>query len=1374
MDSESVAQNKDLEAQVSNDNSEVKKKEKKNLFGKTIGEKKEPTPTVPIFQLWRFASTADRLMLIVSVILSIGMGAMMPSAILILGQFLDISSSSFGGLSNLPDLSNATVVASLSPVEKANLSKLIGICPDGHTLKINMDLESFYPTILSFVYFGCGMFVAGYFSQMLWVLTGENQTKTIRQSYVHAILRQDLEWFDKSEEGSLATRLAQDTQLIQDGISEKAGLTIQSFAGFTTGLIVAFTKGWKLALVLLAALPILGVVGSVMIFVVTKYVGKGQDAYADAGAIAEQVISGIRTVYAFSLQARFKTRYVECLDKAHKSDLRKGQAIGTGFGMFMLTLFCTYGLAFWYGSRLVLSGDMTPGTVIVVFMSILIGAFSLINIPPNLSAISSARGAAYKIFKTIDRKPEIDSDNATGVGSGELFGDISFKNVRFHYPSRPDIPILKNLTLDVKPGMTVAFVGPSGSGKSTSVALVQRFYDAVEGTITIDGVDIKKYNLKFLRDNIGVVAQEPVLFNTTIKQNILMGTVNPVTEENLIEACKLANCHDFIINLPQGYNTTTGESGSQLSGGQKQRIAIARALIRNPKILLLDEATSALDSQSERIVQRALDTASKNRTTIVIAHRLSTIRNADLIVVMAKGDIIEKGSHDELLALNGTYTQLVEKQKIKMEVEKTINSGRNSQIDDKPAIDDDIDEYGKIGDDELKKALEEEAAATKKISNEKLDKIEPTNVVEKKNSGEYLKLDDKERFKELEKLKKQRDVDNLKEQNKEKAPVLRVLKLMKPEWPLITLGLFGASIAGVVFPVFSLIFTQILTILNQPKNIDPGPFQGANIYSFGFVLIGIAAGFAFTTQVYSFEAAGAGMTRRLRTIAFDALMRQEIGFFDLPENSLGALTSQLATDASKVGDLVTKVWGDLAQMIVTGICGAAIAFYYGWQLTLIILCMVPILAAGPYFESRIQKGHEDATKRAYEDAGEIASEAIKQMRTVAGLNRQEYFEERFAASVSGPHKLAIRKAVLASLGNGSSQAAQQLANAVGFYAGIRLADNCIGDLSGTFTVIMAVMITAQGLGRSSSFSSTYNKAKIAALKVFNIIDRETKIDPDADGYIPDSMDGDFEFKNISFTYPARPTQPIFTGAFNISGKKNTTVALVGPSGCGKSTTIGMLQRWYDCTDGEVLVDGKNVKDYQLKNGLRSNLSLVGQEPVLFDLSISDNISYGSDQPVTEDQIIEAAQNANIYEFVKSLPDGFSKFTMLLKYKNFLILLTDTRVGNAGSQLSGGQKQRVAIARALIRNPRILLLDEATSALDSESEKLVQEAIDKAVGQGGRTTITIAHRLSTIQDSDVILVIKDGHVVEQGTHFELLRLDGVYAALVKDQNLNALQ
>ncbi|KAJ3123936.1 Multidrug resistance protein 1 [Physocladia obscura] len=1295
-------------------------KEKKGLFAKrsTKSSAKKPVEhAVSLKELFRYASKQDKLMMAyvfaptsscttlpkvpvyrltacksisVAAVFSIGIGALIPSSILILGNVLNSAGSLLGG----------------------------GSLPAG----VTFDPSPMYPTILDFVYFGISMMIAGYLSQALWTLSGENQGRRIR------------ELFDMAEEGSLTTRLAQDTNLIQDGISEKFGLCIQSVAQFVTGFVIAFVKGPILALVLLASVPIMASVGIVMFSALSRLTTEAQDAYAEAGAVAEQVISGIRTVYSFSLQNRFATKYDLKLDNAEKADRRRGITLGIGFGTFMMVMFSTYGLAFWYGSRLTYGGRMSAGDVLVTFMSMMMGSMALLTLPPNLSAVSSARGAAYKIYNTIERVPIIDSCSTSGEKPNTLEGKIEFKQVSFRYPTRPDTEIFENFSFTVEPGQTVAFVGPSGSGKSSTVQLVQRFYDPLSGAVSVDGRDLKSLNVTWLRQQIGVVSQEPCLFNTSIKQNILLGAVSEnVSEKDLIEACKMANCHNFIMKLPQGYDTQVGEHGGMLSGGQKQRIAIARALIKNPKILLLDEATSALDTQSERLVQRALDKASQSRTTIVIAHRLSTIKNADKIVVLEKGRIIEAGNHAELIALNGTYHNLVEKQKIKARVEGVLES-KNKEVEE-----------------------EEEAFITPLAM--------PASSAVKDSTGAVLETrlvleDATDMAAALRKAQAVKDAAKRATLD-QKAPIWRVVELMRPEWKYIAFGILGACGAGVVFPVFALIFSSVIVLLLDPNDVWPAPFQGANMYAFLFVIIGVGTFICFSTQFIGFELAGASLTRRMRLLTFKAMMRQEVGFYDEESHSLGALTSRLAIDASKVGELVTKVWADLAQLIVTAICGLTIAFYYSWQLCLIILLATPFLIVSSYYEAKLRRGFEDATKKAYEESGTIAAEAFKEIRTVSALTRQHYFEDKYAANLERPHKLALEKARKASLGNGMTQAFTQFANALGFYAGLRLVEANIISFSPLFKVLMAVMLTAQGLGRSSTFLETYTKAKIAAINTFEIIDRISSIDPEDDGNSLDKAEnvkGGFEFKNVSFTYPARPDQPIFNGSFNLSGAVNKTIALVGPSGCGKSSAIGMLQRWYDVSDGSVTVDGKNVKDYQVKK-LRTHMALVGQEPTLFDMSIRDNILAGSERTnISDEELDEIARMANIHQFISEFPDKY-----------------ETRVGDKGSQLSGGQKQRVAIARALIRRPKFLLLDEATSALDSESEKLVQQAIDNAIQQGGRTTITIAHRLSTIQNADLIAVVKDGEICELGTHNDLLGIpDGVYAALVKQQDLNVLE
>ncbi|KAI8796008.1 multidrug resistance protein 3 [Biomphalaria glabrata] len=306
-----------------------------------------------------------------------------------------------------------------------------------------------------------------------------------------------------------------------------------------------------------------------------------------------------------------------------------------------------------------------------VFFAIAFTGISVGQAASFLPDYTKAQLSAGYIFTMLDIIPKIDIFNTSGTKKENISGEIKLDNVHFHYPTRPDVHVLKGVSMHVRPGQTAALVGMSGCGKSTIVSLVQRYYDPSEGAILIEGVDTRDYNLKSLRSLISVVSQEPVLFDCSIRENISYGIEQQVPMADIIAAAQTANAHDFITNLPDGYETQVGEKGTQLSGGQKQRVAIARALIRNPRILLLDEATSALDTESEKIVQTALDRAREGRTCIVIAHRLSTIQNADIIYVMEQGRIVESGTHQELLSRKGVYSILVQGQQFRQDTQSS-------------------------------------------------------------------------------------------------------------------------------------------------------------------------------------------------------------------------------------------------------------------------------------------------------------------------------------------------------------------------------------------------------------------------------------------------------------------------------------------------------------------------------------------------------------------------------------------------------------------------------------------------------------------------------------------------------------------------------
>ncbi|KAK7147699.1 hypothetical protein R3I94_010274 [Phoxinus phoxinus] len=1306
-----LAYTQDEKPQEDTPNEESSSKSKGNgLFSKKEKKpktKKEPVKTVGFFQLFRYATCLEVLLMVIGLLCASAHGVALPLMCVVFGQMTDsfvMSGQQFNMTGN-----------STGNVTYSNLTCLAGSPEIG--IEDKMTRYAYY-----FVAIGAAVLLLGTFQVMLFLLTAAKQTKRIREKYFHAILHQQMSWFDTHPIGELNIRLTDDINTINDGLGDKICVFVQFFCTFLTGFIIGFIYGWKLTLVILAVSPLLAGSAAVWSKILATLTSKELSAYAKAGAVAEEILVAIRTVVAFNGQKKAVEKYEKNLVEAKNFGVKKAVTTNVAMGFTQFVIFGTYALAFWYGTKLSVDEpeNYTIGRVITVFFSVMIGSFSLGQGAPNLESIAKARGAAYEVYKTIDMPRPIDSSSKEGHKPDHVKGDIEFKNINFNYPSRKDVKILQGVNLKVPHGKTIALVGASGCGKSTTIQLLQRFYDPDSGEVTLDGHNIRSLNVCWLRENMGIVSQEPVLFGTTIAENIRYGRED-ATDEDIERAIREANAYDFISKLPDKLNTMVGERGAQLSGGQKQRIAIARALVKNPRILLLDEATSALDTQSESIVQAALDKARAGRTTIVIAHRLSTIRSADIIAGFSDGKVVEQGSHKELMAKKGVYYSLVMQQ----------TSDRSSE--DLDANEDDIQDVSEG------------------------DTGEEYSDIETPDGGEEMKMESgslrrslrrgSERLSSRKKKSKKSKKDKKETEKVPEIPFTRILALNKPEWPYLVVGILASLVGGAVYPCVAILFAKIIGVFAE---VDPDvKRQKTLMFSLLFLLVGAVAFITYFFQGFMFGKSGELLTMRLRKQAFNAMIRQEIAWFDDNNNAVGVLTTKLATDAS----LVKGAAGSRLGLATNTICALGIAiivaFVHSWQLTLLILACVPFLTAANFIQMRAMAGHTTKDQSALEMSGKISTETVENFKTVVALTREDVFFRKFIGSLDGPYRSSLCKAPIYGVTFALAQAIPYLVNAAIFRFGSWLIARCYTEYENVFLVFSVIVFAAMNIGQSSSFAPDFAKAKAAAGRILLLLEKKPAIDIyDESGDRPAKFSGQVEFREVQFSYPTRQNVKVLQG-LNVSVFQGQTLALVGSSGCGKSTTIQLLERFYDPAAGQVFVDGIDTKSVNLA-WLRNQMGLVSQEPILFDCTIAENIQYGDNsRDVPQEEIEEAAKKANIHHFILGLPEKYN-----------------TRVGDKGAQLSGGQKQRIAIARALVRKPKVLLLDEATSALDTESEKVVQKALDDA--RLGRTCIVIAHRLTTIQNADIIVVVQNGSVIEQGTHAQLMTKQGAYHALVNAQ------
>ncbi|KAK2855658.1 ABC multidrug transporter mdr4 [Arthroderma sp. PD_2] len=1264
--------------------------------------------------------------------------------------------------------------------------------------------------VLQVIYVSILNFVCMYIHTGCWSMVGERLVRRLRTKYFHSLLRQEISFTDTLPSGDVTSRLVSDIEVIQAGTSEKVGLFIGTISYFVAAYVVAFLKVATIAAMLMSVVPIYFLMAFGGGHYIKKYSNRISTHVNAATSIASSSLSHMSIVHAFNANSRLETLFAHHLTSARMDSLKKAITHSIQFGMLYFVAYASNALAFWQGSRMIADlaegkpSKVSVGAVYTVIFVLLDASFVLSQMAPFMHIFASAASAAERLLTTIQRQSAIDGTSSEGDTTISLAEEeIELQDVMFKYPARPEVPVLQGVSFKIPPNKHTAIVGTSGSGKSTVVALLERLYDPITGSIRVGSRDLKEINVRHLRGSIGLVQQEPNLLDRSILENIAHGLVSSsqkkhehllstlldsslsdltekmrqgASEEEAVaeqddvvrevvnlarHAATMSNAIDFINALPDGLATRVGSSGAELSGGQKQRIALARALIRDPPLLLLDEATAALDSTSERLIQAALNKVSENVTTVSIAHRLATAKDADNIIVMQKGKVMEQGTHMNLIAQDGVYAGMVRLQNLgKFSASSSIMT-ESTQLDANP-----------------QRSL---------ITTDTLLNKDETLVVEKDA------LDEKEKAAQLYIPEDAEVLNTESDEKKKKKPKQSLWATMKGSFPLIrpnllliALGLITSIMIGVSYTGEAVIFGHTVGSLSVCRG-GPSIRDSGMLFGLLFFILAVVKLVAVIVNGAAFGWAAEKTLYRTRVLSLRSLLRQPLEWHTSDGRTPGLLIAHVTSDASALSSLTGTTIGVLFSTIANLFAGVILSHIIAWKIAVVLLATLPVLLASGVLRLRIMAQYQKKHQKAFAQATAITVEAVDNIKSIAAFSLEREAYGVFSRSLRAPYKSNMKSVLHGNFWLSLAYSISTLVYALAYWWGSQQILSGMYTQVQFFIVLPALLFSTQSCGQMFALVPDISKARIAASNIVDLLSIKHDGDEEYDQSSPNSRakhtDPRFymiedkpkdveaqpqsniatpssfptkgmgvQFRNVHFRYPSRPNQPALDD-LTINIPPGQFCALVGPSGSGKSTTFALLEKFYNPASGSILVDGADITK-QSGAAFRDTISLVPQENVMFEGTVAFNIGLGArpDVEATQEEIEEACRLANIHDTIAALPDGYN-----------------TVCGQDGKQFSGGQRQRLSIARALVRKPRLLLLDESTSALDVESEKHVQDALAKVARK--TTIVAIAHRLNTIHRADRIFMIEGGKCVDQGTHGELVERCESYRANVIHQSLD---
>ncbi|GME48115.1 ABC multidrug transporter [Neofusicoccum parvum] len=1236
--------------------------------------------------------------------------------------------------------------------------------------------------ILYVVYLAIAQFGFMYIHLSCWSLGGARLAQRLREQYLRSLLRQEPSFFDRLPGGEVSSRLNSDVQSIRNGTSEKVGICISSVSFFVTAYVVAFVKDSTLAGILVSLVPAYMVMSWVGNYFIERFAGRMSDYVASAAAIASEGLSNVLVVHAFSANARLEEKFAADLLRSQREGVKKAVASGVQAGLMYFIAYAANALAFWEGSRIIAaavgrdSAGATVGTIFTVIFILVDATLVLSQVAPYLQVFGAASASFTKLRRDMDAASPIDGTASTGTRVPTTAGHVQLRAVSFAYPSRPDAAVLRAVTLDAAAGAHTALVGLSGSGKSTVAGLVSRLYDPTAGQVLLDGADLRALNTRDLRAHVSLVQQDALLLDRSILENVAHGLVNSpdpahaAVREKLLgpqlalvaaavrdgadvveaareqgpemvevvelvqRAAEQADAANFIAGLKGGFGTRVGPGGRLLSGGQKQRVALARALVKNPKILILDEATASLDSRSEQAILAAIEKVSEGRTMISIAHRLSTVKNADKIIVLRDGVVLEEGSHAELMAKEGAYFDLVRLQNTSSDSAHSKTSSTAGSVTDSSDV------------ASIEKAPGSGAERGAEVINEKSEV----------SATETPAADDEKAATPTE-----RSLGNI---------IAETCRMARPHILIVLLALLGATIVGGAFSAEAVIFGNTVESLNPCKSEESILWHG-RFFGLMFFVLAIIEFFANLISWSGFGYVAEKIMYRVRVLSFRSLFEQDLQWHQSEGRTPSSLLSVITNDGNLLGGLSGSIIGTMFSIIVNLVAAVILTHVVAWRIALVCLAIVPLLLGVGIQQLRVLAQFEERHENAYAESVGIGVEAANSIKAIASLSLEHETLEVYRRSLKGPKEETTLVSLHASLWLAGAYFIGNLGYALAYWWGSKQIIGGYYSQAQFLIVVFSLLVSAQLWSQMFALAPEVSSARAAIARILNIIELNPDQKLSGSRPLPDAGAGaekekDVEasaessprngsggvgiaFRDVKFAYPARPNAPVLHG-MDLEVRPGQFAAFVGPSGAGKSTIISLVERMYVPSSGSILLDGADITQ-RSDTRFRDDIALVPQESVLFDGSIRFNMALGArpGHTATDAEIEEACRLANIHDTIVGLPQGY-----------------DTLCGPNGSQLSGGQKQRLAIARALVRRPRLLILDESTSALDAESEKLLQDGLAKAAR--GITVLAIAHRLHTIRKADVIFMIEAGRCVDRGTHDELFERSESYRTNVLHQ------